>query len=408
MLGYLERSDGATRRDLSDDLALPTPTVVSAVATLMARGLVEEFAPAANPVRTGRPAGGIRLARTRPVLGFLGWDSGSLTVSVLSYSGEVIASADFDIGMRPDGVAALEPALAYLAAIGATGRAHPASSVGSVDTQGPGGRSTEIVRPDRLTAVVVGAPAPFQTGVGIPASRFVPVEVTQPTGPVLPFVPWLRTDPAPELAHRLGVPVIVENNANLAALGEHTAGAVDGDLIYVRFAERGVGGGLVLGGSLVRGTSGFGGELGHIHVDDNGPLCACGGRGCLNSLLGQAMVDTVQPLYAETLSMQDVVALAAAGEPGPSRVLTDLGRTVGRRLADLCTVLNPTVVVVGGQIGAATDLVANGIREQIDRYASPIVSAAVQISISTLGSTAEMLGAIELSRLDRVSVRGRH
>ena len=115
------------------------------------------------------------------------------------------------------------------------------------------------------------------------------------------------------------------------------------------------------------------------------------------------MVDTVQPLYAETLTMRDVVGLAAAGEPGPSRVLTDLGRTVGRRLADLCTVLNPAVVVVGGQIGAATDLVATGIREQIDRYASPIASTAVQIRISTLGSTAEMLGAIELLRLEGAS-----
>jgi predicted NBD/HSP70 family sugar kinase len=115
------------------------------------------------------------------------------------------------------------------------------------------------------------------------------------------------------------------------------------------------------------------------------------------------MVDTVQPLYAEPLTMQDVVEFARAGEPGPSRVLTDLGRTVGRRLADLCTVLNPSAVVVGGQIGAATGLVAKGIREQIDRYASPIAGAAVQVSVSTLGSSAEILGAIELSRLDSAS-----
>ena len=245
VLGYLERSDGTTRRDLGSDLGLPTPTVVSAVAKLMAAGLIEEYTPPAHPGRTGRPAGGVRLASTRPVLGFLGWDSGSLTVSVLSYVGDVIAAADFDIGMRPDGVAALEPALAYLAMIGtvdwAGDQERPAH-------QARPGEATADARSDRLTAVVVGAPAPFQTGVGIPASRFVPVEVTQPTGPVLPFVPWLRTDPAPELAGRLNVPVIVENNANLAALGEHTAGGVDGDLIYVRFAERGVGGGLVLGG----------------------------------------------------------------------------------------------------------------------------------------------------------------
>ena len=450
VVGYLERSDGATRRKLSRDLALPAPTVVSAVAKLMDAGLVEEYALADRPVRTGRPAVGVRLAGVRPVLGFLGWDSGSLTVSVVSYAGELIASADFGIGMRPDGVQALEPALAYLDAVGSVGSvgsvgtAGTVGSVGSVGTAGtvgsvgsvgsvgtagtagtagtvaagsaaddagghgaarPRGPRAASGRADRLTAVVLGAPAPFQSGVGIPASRFVPAEATQPTGPVLPFVSWLRTDPAPELARRLRVPVIVENNANLAALGEYTAGGA-GDLIFVRFVERGVGGGLVLGGALLRGASGFGGELGHIHVDDNGPLCACGGRGCLNSLLGQAMVDTVQPLYAEPLTMHDVVEFARAGEPGPSRVLTDLGRTVGRRLADLCTVLNPSAVVVGGQIGAATDLVARGIREQIDRYASPIAGAAVQVRVSTLGSSAEILGAIELSRLDSAAAAG--
>jgi len=432
VVGYLERSDGATRRTLSRDLALPAPTVVSAVAKLMDAGLVEEYALADKPVRTGRPAVGVRLAGVRPVLGFLGWDSGSLTVSVVSYAGELIASADFDIGMRPDGVQALEPALAYLDAVGSVdsvGTAGTVGSVGSVGTAGTAGTAGTVAagsaaddagghgaarprgpraasgRADRLTAVVLGAPAPFQSGVGIPASRFVPAEATQPTGPVLPFVSWLRTDPAPELARRLRVPVIVENNANLAALGEYTTGGA-GDLIFVRFVERGVGGGLVLGGALLRGASGFGGELGHIHVDDNGPLCACGGRGCLNSLLGQAMVDTVQPLYAEPLTMHDVVEFARAGEPGPSRVLTDLGRTVGRRLADLCTVLNPSAVVVGGQIGAATDLVARGIREQIDRYASPIAGAAVQVRVSTLGSSAEILGAIELSRLDSAAAAG--
>ena len=428
VVGYLARSDGATRKALSRDLALPTPTVVSAVAKLMEAGLVEEFALSNRPVRTGRPAVGVRLARVRPVLGFLGWDTGSLTVSVVSYAGELIASADFDIGMRPDGVQALEPALAYLDGVRSVGSVDSIGSMSTAvtaETAGPDGavRAAAFTAPvrtgatdgtprpvtaraasgraARLTAVVVGAPAPFQSGVGIPASRFVPAEATQPAGPVLPFVPWLRTDPAPELERRLQVPVMVENNANLAALGEYTAGGV-GDLIYVRFAE-GVGGGLVLGGSLLRGASGFGGELGHIHVDDNGPLCACGGRGCLNSLLGRAMVDTVQPLYAEPLTMQDVVEFARAGEPGPSRVLTDLGRTVGRRLADLCTVLNPSAVVVGGQIGAATGLVAKGIREQIDRYASPIAAAAVQVSVSTLGSSAEILGAIELSRLDSAS-----
>ena len=142
-----------------------------------------------------------------------------------------------------------------------------------------------------------------------------------------------------------------------------------------------------------RGASGFAGEIGHLHVDDDGPLCACGGRGCLVSRI-PSLLAGLDALYGRRIDTPELLRLAAAGEPGPARVLTDLGRLLGRRVADLCTVLNLDAVIVGGEVGAATDLVAAGIREQIDLYAPPIARSAVTTVTSSLGVRAALLGAV--------------
>jgi predicted NBD/HSP70 family sugar kinase len=380
----IARSDGLTRKELADELKLPSATVVTVVAKLVVNGVLAEQGDRVRRNKAGRRPGVLVLAGSRPIVGVLGWNrlpggADVMRATLLSYGGEILAQYTMPFDVRTSAIDDLEPALRFLR-----------SGVGSDIGIGADGE-----RPTWLTGVVVGVPAPFRRGAGAPAS--------DRTGSGRPqFASWLGGDPAPELARRLGVSVLVENDANLAAAGEFSAGAALGhhDVVCLRLDEFTVGAGLIINDRLFRGASGFAGEIAHIHVDDSGPLCACGGRGCLAGLLGPALVDSIQPVYEDTLTFEDILRLAISGDPGPSRVLVDVGRILGRRLADLCTFLNPSAVVIGGSLGVAAELVMTGVREQLDLYAPPIVSSAVKTMISEMGPKAELIGAIHVARAE--------
>jgi predicted NBD/HSP70 family sugar kinase len=150
----------------------------------------------------------------------------------------------------------------------------------------------------------------------------VPGLVEQASGTVVfaPNLGWRDVPVAAELEERLRLPVHVENESNLAALAEHWTGAAVGidDFVCI-FGEVGVGAGIVLGGQLFRGSHGFGGEFGHVSVDPNGAVCACGSRGCVETLVGQesiARAAGVSPVAVESRSLTDeLVRLAESGVP---------------------------------------------------------------------------------------------
>jgi predicted NBD/HSP70 family sugar kinase len=215
---------------------------------------------------------------------------------------------------------------------------------------------------------------------------------------------WRELSPSEELHRRLGVPVHADNDANLGALAEVGRGAARGatDVVYVKVAS-GVGAGIVLGGRLHRGTSGIAGELGHVQVREDGEVCRCGNRGCLETLVAAPRLEAVlQPAYDEQLSVERILELDAAGDAGTRRVLDDAGRAVGRALADLCNSLNPELVVVGGSLGASASLLA-GTRAAVDRYAQPDTAAALRVVSGELGDRAEVVGAVSLA-IARVAV----
>jgi predicted NBD/HSP70 family sugar kinase len=196
------------------------------------------------------------------------------------------------------------------------------------------------------------------------------------------------------------VPAWAENDANLAALGEAHFGSGRGfeDLLYLKIVV-GVGAGIVLGGRLHRGAGGLAGELAHLHIKEDGPVCACGGRGCLMTQFSSPrLVDLVQSAHTHPLTLQDVLTLAEQGDPGVQRVLSDLGRTIGRSLADLCVYLNPAAIIVDGMLGSAAEPVIAGIRQMLQRYVQPL-AADVTLVRGELGATAEVLGAVALARL---------
>ncbi|GGV07211.1 transcriptional regulator [Streptomyces litmocidini] len=241
------------------------------------------------------------------------------------------------------------------------------------------------IGPDKVIGVGLGVPGPIDVSSGTLGSTSI-----------LPG--WSGINPAEELSGRLGVPVHVDNDANLGALGELVWGSGRGvkDLAYIKVAS-GVGAGLVIDGRVYRGPGGTAGEIGHITLDESGPVCRCGNRGCLETFTAARYVlPLLRPSHGPDLTMERVVQLAREGDPGCRRVIADVGRHIGSGIANLCNLLNPSRVVLGGDLAEAGELVLAPIRDSVSRYAIP--SAARQLSLvqGALGGRAEVLGALAL------------
>ncbi|RPK89769.1 MULTISPECIES: ROK family transcriptional regulator [Streptomyces] len=241
------------------------------------------------------------------------------------------------------------------------------------------------IGPDKVIGIGLGVPGPIDVESGTLGSTSI-----------LPG--WTGINPSEELSGRLGVPVYVDNDANLGALGELVWGSGRGvkDLAYIKVAS-GVGAGLVIDGNIYRGPGGTAGEIGHITLDESGPVCRCGNRGCLETFTAARYVlPLLQPSHGPGLTMERVVQLAREGDPGCRRVIGDVGRHIGSGVANLCNLLNPSRVVLGGSLAEAGELVLGPIRDSVSRYAIP--SAARQLSVlpGALGGRAEVLGALAL------------
>ncbi|MFF0742201.1 ROK family protein [Streptomyces sp. NPDC004111] len=255
-------------------------------------------------------------------------------------------------------------------------------------------------RAEQLVKRLIGATGITQdkvigVGLGVPG----PIDVESGRLGSTAILPgWQGINPSEELSARLGVPVYVDNDANLGALGELVWGAGRGvkDLAYIKVAS-GVGAGLVIDGRVYRGPGGTAGEIGHITLDESGPVCRCGNRGCLETFTAARYVlPLLMPGHGPDLTMERVVRLAKDGDPGCRRVIADVGRHIGSGVANLCNLLNPSRVVLGGDLAEAGELVLGPIRDSVSRYAIP--SAARQLSVlpGALGGRAEVLGALAL------------
>ncbi|HWB66429.1 MAG TPA: ROK family transcriptional regulator [Mycobacteriales bacterium] len=240
-------------------------------------------------------------------------------------------------------------------------------------------------------------------GMGLPA----PIDPTSGevgSSAILPG--WVGVPAAEAMTYRLGMPVVVDNDANLGALAEITWGGSRGcdHLVYLKLSA-GVGAGLVLGGRIYRGAAGTAGEIGHTTVDERGALCRCGNRGCLESFVGsEALLTLLRATQPEAESIDDLVRLAATGDAGSRRLLADAGRYVGMALANLCNLLAPSKVVVGGELAATGDLLLEPMREIVRRHAIPAAANTVEIVTSDLGERSEVLGALALVLRDELAL----
>ena len=378
-MATLRRHGELGRSELASASALTRSTLTDSLARLRAAGLiVERSSKELTAGQRGRPRSFVMLAPAAGLVAAVAvtWDG--VQAAVLGFDGQTYVSRD-----RSDIVAAMSNGL-----------------VGPVEEVIDAALAQAGLTRGALACVILGLPAPVHPGTGRPAGR-VPMPANRPGRWGRPTaLARLEVDPARELADRLGLPVWVENDANLGAMGEAMFGAGKdlSDFVYLKVAS-GIGAGIVLGGTLHRGVSGRAGELAHLHVLDDGPVCVCGSRGCLATQFNSpGLVDLVQPAHTHPLTLEDVYALAIDGDPGVVRVLRDLGRTLGRSLADFCVYLNLSGIVLESVLGAAGEAVIAGIRESIERGTPPAVAGDVQLRSGTLGRSAELLGAVVLAR----------
>jgi len=239
----------------------------------------------------------------------------------------------------------------------------------------------------------------------IGVSVAVPGLVEEASGTVVlaPNLGWQDLPVAAELEERLGLPVHVENESNLAALAEHWTGAAVGiDDFMCVFGEIGVGGGIVLGGRLFRGSHGFGGEFGHVSVDPDGAPCACGSRGCVETLVGQEAIaraaGVASPAAGRSRSLTDeLVRQAETGSPEAVRALADAGRSLGIALASTFNLFDFQAVVLGGCFGPLAPWLAGEVRRTLAERSLAARSGSFVVLSSAFGDGAAVRGAAALS-----------
>ncbi len=220
---------------------------------------------------------------------------------------------------------------------------------------------------------------------------------------------WIDIPLREEMSHSLGKPVVVENDGNSAAWGEYVAGAGRGAHSMVLLTVgTGVGGGVVINDSLLRGYTGMAGELGHIVIQPDGPECVCGNRGCLETFASATAVvqrfeETVHQGAASTLAQsvlagepitsRDIYEQALAGDALSLTALQDAGQFLGIGVHNLIAAFNPQRVVLAGGMIAAGELILEAVRREVAVRTLPYAARYTKICRGELGKMAGAIGA---------------
>ncbi len=282
-------------------------------------------------------------------------------------------------------------------------------------------RSTPATDPPAIRAAVADAVAELRrdhlvVAVGVAAAGFV--DAARSTVVFAPNLAWRDEPLGTALSEVLGLPVVVENDASAAAWAEfvHGAGRDVDDMVMLTIGT-GLGGGVIVGGQLLRGAYGFAAELGHVRVVPDGHRCGCGNRGCWEQYAsGRALVRAARELVAAgdlaagrllelcggdpaAITGQQVTRAAREGDRAALDLLVEVGQWVGEGAASMVAVLDSSVVVVGGGVAEAGDLLLDPARTAMARQLPARGHRPVpEVRAALLGNAAGMIGVADLAR----------
>ncbi|MEU8354816.1 ROK family protein [Nonomuraea sp. NPDC048882] len=365
VLGLLRKHGPLSRGELGKHCGLSRTTLYDILAELVAEGAVVTATSQDAPRGRGRPAETLTLNPDAGQAIGIDFARRGLHVAAVNVAHEIVGSAsephDADLPWE-ERVALAERLVGSL-----TGAGSGALRLGALSAIGVG---------------VVGAQVedrPEQYG-----------EQDEPDSAPHPAQLLLR--------QRFGVPVLLDNNTRLAALGEAIWGAAAGgqDVLYLRLSH-GVGGGLVVGGSLHRGAYGLSGEFGHITVEPGGSRCDCGGTGCLETVASiRAVLDAYRGAGGQAADIPELVKAVRAGETAALTLLSGVGARIGEVLAAVCNAIGPSVIVVGGELTETGPALIGPIERALHDHVMPVSRHRVSLRRATLGEVAGALGGIAL------------
>jgi predicted NBD/HSP70 family sugar kinase len=351
-----------TRAQLADASGLARSTIASRIDVLMRLGLV---APYGDGVSTGgRPPSLLAMNPRARVVAGVDIGASHATAGLADLAGTILAErrADLDVATGPEHVLGwAEQVIGEL-----------------LDDQG---RSV-----DELSAIGIGLPGPVEHSTG---------RAINP--PIMPG--WDRYDVPAHVQRAFQVPVLIDNDVNIMALGEQHAHlpAVQ-NLVFIKVST-GIGAGLISGGELQRGAQGTAGDLGHVRVvRADGVFCRCGNEGCLEAIAaGPALARALQQAGVNAESGQDVVDLVRSGDVVAAQVVRQAGRDLGEVVATLVNMINPSAIVIGGALADAGESLIAGIREVVYQRSLPLATEHLRITTSQAGERAGVIGAAALA-----------
>ena len=353
LLDLIRTGEATTRRELAHVTGLSRSTVAVRIENLLAEGLIAEVGEA--PSSGGRPPAVLGLNQEAGVVLAVDLGATHARVAVTDLGAAPIADTalDLDIASGPENVlGTINQVLVVL--LDTTGRP-----------------------PGEVKGIGIGVPGPVEYAAG----RAV-------TPPIMPG--WDSYPIRDRFVDRYHVPVLVDNDVNIMARGEHWAATEPSDdFLFVKVGT-GIGSGLILGGRLHRGALGAAGDIGHVQVAAaEGIVCRCGNTGCLESVAGGRAL-------AARLGAADtraVVALVKGGNRDAIQAVREAGRLIGQVLASTVNLLNPGTIVLGGDLADAGDQLFAGIREVVYRRSTALATSRLQLIPSILGDRAGVTGA---------------